>query len=298
MEAMKTYQPQYNGVDYVSETVSHIVNLAQLDAPQGRGGEPSERGADGAITNWTDILIRHPSCYLRLALTMDLSLSKERVPDDSDFPINLRGFFNTGFSTLRLLLGQGKGYSSVPRAVPSLTLGSTGGERVGTGIGSPMMTLNGGEHMREFLPNDQMLHFGMQVGVPVDMDLDRDQQIVGAEAVLSDEGSQSPESAAADNENSPETAHESHGDDYVDNSHEANGLGLQPFTVADMELLGSHVVDTFMMLNESPPSSDGNVYTDLFGEVGQGTSIEWSGQPWGAEAGEPRYDQGTAKALM
>ncbi|KAK2017174.1 fungal-specific transcription factor domain-containing protein [Colletotrichum eremochloae] len=102
IEAMKTYQPQYDGVDWVSETIRHIINLAQIDSPPQGGPKNSEGRA--AIADWTDILASQPSSYLRLALTMDLSLSKGRLPEDGDFPVSLRGLFTGGFNPLKALL--------------------------------------------------------------------------------------------------------------------------------------------------------------------------------------------------
>ncbi|KAK1969265.1 fungal-specific transcription factor domain-containing protein [Colletotrichum sublineola] len=102
IEAMKTYQPQYDGVDWVSETIRHIINLAQIDSPPQGGPKNSEGRA--VIADWTDILASQPSSYLRLALTMDLSLSKGRLPEDGDFPVSLRGLFTGGFNPLKALL--------------------------------------------------------------------------------------------------------------------------------------------------------------------------------------------------
>jgi hypothetical protein len=99
IEAMKTYQPQYDGVDWVSETIRHIVNIAQLDTPHATSGR-------SGISDWTDILASQPTFYLRLALTMDLSLSKGRLPEDGDFPVSLQGLFRGGLSPFRMLLDQ------------------------------------------------------------------------------------------------------------------------------------------------------------------------------------------------
>ncbi|KAK7421685.1 hypothetical protein QQZ08_009859 [Neonectria magnoliae] len=98
VEAMKTYQPQYDGVDWVSEIVRHVVNLAQLDNTNAKGNQNSN------ITDWTDILALQPSSYLRLALALDVSLSKGRLPEDGDFPVSLRGLFVGGFSPLKALI--------------------------------------------------------------------------------------------------------------------------------------------------------------------------------------------------
>lgn len=98
IEAMKTYQPQYDGVDWVSEIVRHVVNLAQVDESNAQANKNS------GITDWTDILALQPSSYLRLALALDLSLSKGRLPEDGDFPVSLRGLFVGGFSPLKALI--------------------------------------------------------------------------------------------------------------------------------------------------------------------------------------------------
>ncbi|KAM5342838.1 hypothetical protein ACJ41O_013804 [Fusarium nematophilum] len=98
IEAMKTYQPQYDGVDWVSEIVRHVVNLAQLDDSNSQGNKNS------SITDWTDILALQPSSYLRLALALDVSLSKGRLPEDGDFPVSLRGLFVGGSNPLKALI--------------------------------------------------------------------------------------------------------------------------------------------------------------------------------------------------
>lgn len=102
IEAMKIYQPQYDGVDWVSEIVRHIVNLAQLDSTNAQSSSNSK------ITDWTDILASQPSSYLRLALALDVSLSKGRLPEDGDFPVKLRGLFTGGFSPLKTLVEQNR----------------------------------------------------------------------------------------------------------------------------------------------------------------------------------------------
>lgn len=111
IEAMKTYQPQYDGVDYISETIRHIINLAQLDAPASTGVGFSSLYSDGkqpSISDWTDILASQPGYYLRLAMTMDLCFSKGRLVEESDFPANLRGLFAADFSSIRALVAGGK----------------------------------------------------------------------------------------------------------------------------------------------------------------------------------------------
>ncbi|CAI7671811.1 unnamed protein product [Penicillium palitans] len=96
VQVMKTYQYQYDGVDWVTEIVRHIVNLAQLD-------EPSLR-TQGTGIQWTDILVFQPSSYLRLTLVLDLSLRKGRLAEDGDFPASLRGLFAAELRPLKGLV--------------------------------------------------------------------------------------------------------------------------------------------------------------------------------------------------
>lgn len=100
IEIMKAYWPQYDGVDWVNEIVRHIVDLAQLVRPKVK--------SSNSTINWTDIFAFRPSSYLRLVLTLDLSLSKGRLPRDSDFPHRLRGLCDVNMSPLpELALGDG-----------------------------------------------------------------------------------------------------------------------------------------------------------------------------------------------
>ncbi|KAK8075193.1 fungal specific transcription factor domain-containing protein [Apiospora hydei] len=118
VEAMKTYTPQYDGCDYVSETIRHIMTLAQLDTPT----PLPATSTTSTISNWTDILASQPGCYLRLAMTMDLSFAKGRLPEESDFPASLRGLFTAGRNPVRALLRGSPRMS--PSVIPSFTAAS------------------------------------------------------------------------------------------------------------------------------------------------------------------------------
>ncbi|KAH7145476.1 fungal-specific transcription factor domain-containing protein [Dactylonectria estremocensis] len=96
IQFMKVYWPRYDGVEWVSEIIRHITNLAQLD-------ESKVRRKSSSI-NWADIFAFQPRSYLRLVLALDLSLSKGRLPQDWDFPIRLRGLFSFNANPLKELV--------------------------------------------------------------------------------------------------------------------------------------------------------------------------------------------------
>lgn len=90
IEAMKTYRPQYDSVDFVTEIIRHVVDLVKFNevpdsAPPGKNDDRL------AFTGWSDILTLAPGLYLRLVMTLDLGFSNARLPQDVDFPSNLRG---------------------------------------------------------------------------------------------------------------------------------------------------------------------------------------------------------------
>ncbi|KAI1177379.1 hypothetical protein F4777DRAFT_214880 [Nemania sp. FL0916] len=144
IEAMKTYQPQYDGVDYISETIRHIVNLAQIDPPS---NVPNSSGASAVvaasssdnnsvnggikpiISDWTDILASNPGSYLLLSLTMDISMSKGRLAKETDFPVKLRGLFAQGLSPIHALLANTNGghRGSIIQQTPSAASSASAG---------------------------------------------------------------------------------------------------------------------------------------------------------------------------
>jgi hypothetical protein len=87
IEEMKTYRPRYDGVDWVAKSVRYIVDLAQKHLPM------LESRSESTISSWTEILQLYPNYYLRLAMTMDLSIRNGKIPQETDFPQSLRGIF-------------------------------------------------------------------------------------------------------------------------------------------------------------------------------------------------------------
>jgi len=87
IDAMKTYRPRYYIVDWVARTIRHIVAVAHSTQQQ-----------PASVASWLEILQRQPGCYLRLAMTMDLSISHGKLPEESDFPPGLRDVVRNGIA--------------------------------------------------------------------------------------------------------------------------------------------------------------------------------------------------------
>lgn len=96
IQLVRAYWTRYDGIDWVTEIVRHIIGLAQLDE--------SRLERKFSTINWADIFAFQPRSYLRLVLAVDLSLSTGRLPQDGDFPVKLRGLFSMGANPLRELI--------------------------------------------------------------------------------------------------------------------------------------------------------------------------------------------------
>ncbi|KAL6885692.1 fungal-specific transcription factor domain-containing protein [Trichoderma evansii] len=83
VKVMQTYWPQYDVVDWIFEIVRYAVAAVQFDKAKFKG------------INWADMFASQPASYLRLALALDFSLSKGRLPRERDFPRNIKDVLAT-----------------------------------------------------------------------------------------------------------------------------------------------------------------------------------------------------------
>ncbi|KAH8660223.1 fungal-specific transcription factor domain-containing protein [Xylariales sp. PMI_506] len=81
---MRIYHQQYDGIDWVSKIIRHVLGLATTDRLAFHACH------DASVREWTDILSLQPELYLSLALAIDISFSKERLPEEADLPMILR----------------------------------------------------------------------------------------------------------------------------------------------------------------------------------------------------------------
>lgn len=82
---LRDFFPQYYGVEWIKETARYAANLAQDDSQH-----LSQAGRE-FMTDWSQILESQPASYLRMIWTVDLCISKGRLPEERDFPSWLRG---------------------------------------------------------------------------------------------------------------------------------------------------------------------------------------------------------------
>lgn len=88
IQTIKTCYGQYDSADFVIRAVQHIAGFLELECLQ-----PTTDAGTNDSFGWPDIFSSNPNLYLRLVLSMDLSLSNGRLPQEEDFPARLRRVF-------------------------------------------------------------------------------------------------------------------------------------------------------------------------------------------------------------
>ncbi|KAJ9144221.1 Fungal specific transcription factor domain-containing protein [Pleurostoma richardsiae] len=96
IEAMRTFQPQYYGTDWVSEAVRYAVDLAQST---GRSSLRPLAPGTPTVRDWVQLLHTNQALYLRIIITVDLCISKSKLPEELDYPICLRSYSESTQST-------------------------------------------------------------------------------------------------------------------------------------------------------------------------------------------------------
>lgn len=97
IEVMRIFDTQYDGVEWVGETIKAMLNSPQLRGMAEVETLPREAMQEPTTPrphNWTEVLCFQPSLYLKLAMTMDLSFSKGRLPKEADFPSSIQELFS------------------------------------------------------------------------------------------------------------------------------------------------------------------------------------------------------------
>jgi hypothetical protein len=135
---MNTLQSKYDGTDQVAEMIGRLIDYISVERPsQGslvdgnNNNSFSSQRHDSAtmssfsstsrsakpkrlVNDWGDVFLRQPSLYLRLTLTIDLSLTNGCFPRDSDFPTALQSqnMIETPFPLYHISVSMGETIST------------------------------------------------------------------------------------------------------------------------------------------------------------------------------------------
>jgi hypothetical protein len=107
LEVMNVLQSIYDSTDRVSDAIEQLIAyfgpddlLENTRAPTLAGSwetqysspatfssnSASAETSSSTINDWSDVLLRRRSCYLRIVMTLDITFSKGEFPKETDFP--------------------------------------------------------------------------------------------------------------------------------------------------------------------------------------------------------------------
>ncbi|KAL1864498.1 hypothetical protein VTK73DRAFT_5846 [Phialemonium thermophilum] len=165
-EALSPFKLQRSGINLAMEVLKHLFGKIKTDELTQRAEQNESnakldaREATGSSRDLTDTLTSHPSLYLRLALAVDASLTRSGSLGGGDLPVIMHQLLAERplhVSQLSGSTGRNGGPSS-GREGANLAYGSEGR--------TPMRLL------KDFRDADQMLYFGMQMGLHMELDDD------------------------------------------------------------------------------------------------------------------------------
>ncbi|KAF4334977.1 cutinase transcription factor 1 beta [Fusarium beomiforme] len=148
IQVFRELHPKYDGVHSISKTIRYFMECSNLD-------EPTQL----MLTNdHADVLARSPTQYLRLALTIDVCLSQDRLAQDSDFPAALRRFFRNR-SFMPMLLGQ-------PQFTPmSMSMSMPMTQQIS--LPRPLSPATYAKSFSRWMEDDPSVSFAMQMGLDI-----------------------------------------------------------------------------------------------------------------------------------
>lgn len=93
-KSIELYSKRYNGIDTVYSMMERILEEAQSNSRNlclpTSDFSHQDTSPLSDTSEWFEIFVKHPKLHLRVAFSFDLSFSKGKFPEDSDFPRQLR----------------------------------------------------------------------------------------------------------------------------------------------------------------------------------------------------------------
>ncbi|KAJ4106144.1 hypothetical protein NW761_000012 [Fusarium oxysporum] len=162
VSAMLEYQPRYEGVDWVTRAIRYFMECTYCESAMIHHNVTKDEHQVKKPS--MDVISQNPAHFLRLALTLDLSLSQDRLPVERDFPRKLQALISKTGCFIPFLFSQDSDHddnmivediATVARQQVSSELG------VGmTSCASPQF-----QDFSGWVENDRSLFFAQEMGI-------------------------------------------------------------------------------------------------------------------------------------
>ncbi|KAI8714017.1 Fungal-trans domain-containing protein [Fusarium sp. LHS14.1] len=155
IDVMREYRARHEEADCVTRAIRYFMECTYLEPTP-----PSYTITGGSQSPGTsDVITQNPTQYLKLSLTLDLSLSQDRLPVEKDFPAQLQRLISSTGCFMPILFSYG-GQASVSLAATSTEHPSSELEQNNVLCASPK-----GSDLTGWIQNDRSLFFAQEMGL-------------------------------------------------------------------------------------------------------------------------------------
>ncbi|KAM0199339.1 hypothetical protein ACHAPA_011672 [Fusarium lateritium] len=162
ISGMRLFQNMYEGVDWVTKAIRYFMDCTYFE-PVVAYYSISHQDRDTTEKSW-DVISTSPTIYMKLVLTLDLSLSQDRLPIEKDFPPQLQTWLSGTGCFMPILFSQADEYSGMDEnlvAAEDLRHGPR--HRMTSSFAQKDENLDG------WIENDQSLFFAREMGLIPDV---------------------------------------------------------------------------------------------------------------------------------
>ncbi|EEU38002.1 uncharacterized protein NECHADRAFT_84388 [Fusarium vanettenii 77-13-4] len=155
IDVMREYRPRHEEADCITRAIRYFMECTYLEPTP---SSPRE-ATGGQSPGMSDVLTGNPTQYLKLALTLDLSLSHDRLPVEKDFPVQIQGLISRTGCFMPILFSYGD-QADVNLAATSTEQPSSELEQSSVNCVSPK-----GSDLTGWIQNDRSLFFAQEMGL-------------------------------------------------------------------------------------------------------------------------------------
>lgn len=155
IEVMREYRSRHEEADCITRAIRYFMECTYLEPTRSSFREALEE----QISEMSDVVTQNPTLYVKLALTLDLSLSQDRLPVEKDFPSQIQSLISRTGCFVPILFSYGD-QADVNLAAASTEQPSSELEQSSVHCASPKDS-----DLTGWIQNDRSLFFAQEMGL-------------------------------------------------------------------------------------------------------------------------------------
>ncbi|RKK27777.1 hypothetical protein BFJ66_g16036 [Fusarium oxysporum f. sp. cepae] len=162
VSAMIEYQPRYEGVDWVTRAIRYFLECTYCESVMIHHNVTNDEHQVKKPS--MDVISQNPAHFLRLALTLDLSLSQDRLPVERDFPGKLQALISKTGCFIPFLFSQDSDHDDnmIVEDIATVAKQQVSSE---LGVGMTSCASPQFQDFSGWVENDRSLFFAQEMGI-------------------------------------------------------------------------------------------------------------------------------------